>query len=69
VELAADGESTLRVQVVDDGQGLPAEVVPGVGLESIRARAEELGGSLELDRVTGGGTRVVALLPIGATPQ
>ena len=69
VELAADGGSTLRVQVVDDGQGLPAEVVPGMGLESIRARAEELGGSLELDRVTGGGTRVVALLPIGAAPQ
>ena len=69
VELAADGGSTLRVQVVDDGQGLPVEVVPGMGLESIRARAEELGGSLELDRVTGGGTRVVALLPIGAGPQ
>ena len=69
VELAAEDGSTLRVQVVDDGHGLPADVVPGVGLESIRARAEELGGSLELDRETDGGTRVVALLPIGATAR
>jgi signal transduction histidine kinase len=66
VELAANDGSTLRVQIVDDGHGLPTGVVPGVGLESIRARAEELGGSLELDRLTGGGTRVLALLPIDA---
>jgi signal transduction histidine kinase len=69
VELAADDGSTLRVQITDDGHGLPSEVVPGVGLESIRVRAEELGGSLELGRETGGGTRVVALLPIAAAPR
>ena len=69
VELAADDGATLRVQVTDDGHGLPTEVVPGVGLESIRARAEELGGSLELGRETDGGTRVVALLPIAAAPR
>jgi signal transduction histidine kinase len=65
VLLAADPGATLRVRVSDDGRGLPAELTAGVGLESIRARAEELGGSLELGRGDGGGTLVEAWLPLG----
>jgi signal transduction histidine kinase len=54
----------VELDVVDDGTGLTA--VPdgrGVGLGSIRERAEELGGRVA---VTGGpsGTRVHALLPL-----
>ena len=53
----------LRLVVRDDGTGLPDRVVPGAGLRSMRERAEELGGTLEVHRLTGGGTRLTALLP------
>ncbi|WP_241829816.1 histidine kinase [Parafrankia colletiae] len=60
----------LMVEVADDGGGLAADAVPGVGLRSIRERASEVGGRLEvLDaRTTGGtedrGTLVRARLPL-----
>jgi signal transduction histidine kinase len=54
----------LVIEVVDDGHGLPAGVVPGTGLESMEARATELGGSLRIDRRRGGGTRLEARLPL-----
>ncbi len=52
----------LTVEIVDDGRGLPEQVPGGVGLASMRARAEALGGSLHLDN--GHGTRVAAHLPL-----
>ncbi|WP_308797333.1 histidine kinase [Agromyces silvae] len=51
-----------EVLVVDDGQGLPAAVRPGVGLASMRERAEEQGGTLSIERRTRG-TLVRALIP------
>ena len=39
------GEGNLEIEVRDDGVGLEAVRVPGVGLESMQERAEELGGS------------------------
>lgn len=57
-------EDTLTIDVVDDGRGVAPDAVAGVGLESSRARAEELGGSWRLERPPGGGTRVVAVLPL-----
>ena len=62
LSLAAEG---LRLQVSDDGQGLPNALEPGVGLRSMRERATELGGSLALERRAGGGTAVLACLPLG----
>ena len=38
----------LILTVTDDGVGLPATVQPGVGLASMRERAEELGGRCEI---------------------
>lgn len=38
----------LMIKVQDDGVGLPAQIKQGVGLNSIRERVEELGGSLTL---------------------
>ena len=38
------GRARCGVDVVDDGRGLPAEPVAGVGLASMRERAAELGG-------------------------
>ena len=54
----------LVIEVVDDGLGLPMGVTPGTGLESMEARAAELGGSLRIDRRRDGGTRLEARLPI-----
>jgi two-component system, NarL family, sensor kinase len=54
----------LSVEIEDDGRGIRTDAVPGVGLESIQARAEELGGSWRLEPVAGGGTRVLARLPL-----
>ncbi|HEY0888951.1 MAG TPA: ATP-binding protein, partial [Nocardioides sp.] len=53
----------LEVTVADDGQGLIAGRRTGVGLVSMRERAEELGGSCTVTSGPLGGTVVVATLP------
>ncbi|HET6560709.1 MAG TPA: histidine kinase [Marmoricola sp.] len=64
---AATDEAALVVRVVDDGVGLdgaPSRRGSGLGLTSIRQRAEELGGSLSIGSGAGGrGTAVHAVLP------
>jgi two-component system NarL family sensor kinase len=62
--ISMESESGLRLQVRDDGSGLPAEHAAGVGLNSMRERAAELGGSFEVSRADGGGTVVRAHLPL-----
>jgi len=57
----------LTVEIVDDGVGLPDEPRAGVGLTSMRERAAELGGAIEIDAALGGGTRVHAWLPLAGT--
>lgn len=58
--VAADG--MLSVQVADDGEGIDQNAADGVGLASMRQRAEALGGSFTLaSRPTG--TTVTALIP------
>jgi signal transduction histidine kinase len=54
----------LVVEVVDDGTGIVVPRPDGVGLGSMRSRAEEIGGSFLLDAQPGRGTRVVARLPL-----
>jgi signal transduction histidine kinase len=56
----------LRVEVSDDGTGLAEERRAGVGLSSMRERAEELGGSFEVGPRPGGGTLIDVRLPLGA---
>jgi signal transduction histidine kinase len=65
VRLARERE-TLVVEVVDDGRGLATDVHLGVGLTSMRERAEELGGSLLVTAPAAGvdGTLVRAVLPV-----
>lgn len=67
VRLAAD-ERTLRVEVRDDGTGIPAAAVGGVGLRSLRERAAELGGTLDVDPAGDGGTVIRAALPLSFAP-
>lgn len=59
----------LDVTVRDDGIGIPDRAPDGLGLESIRERARELGGVAEIGREPGGGSRVHVRLPLewGAT--
>ena len=66
VAVTADG--LLHVTVEDDGAGLPTQPIPGVGIQSMHARAADLGGLVRLGLADGGGTRVVADLPIQAVP-
>ena len=53
----------LIIEVIDDGQGLPPAYHSGVGLTSMRERAEELGGSWLIEPGPLGGTRVRAQIP------
>ena len=59
----ADGR--VRIVVEDDGVGFDSSSARrGYGLDNIRERASELGGSVEVEGVPGGGTRVAVTLPI-----
>ncbi|MFC4453444.1 sensor histidine kinase [Deinococcus sonorensis] len=53
----------VTVDVQDNGQGVPDHAQGGVGLRSMRERAEELGGHLTVVS-SAGGTRLHAVLPI-----
>jgi signal transduction histidine kinase len=56
-----DGYLVLTID--DDGTGVAADASPGVGSRSMRERAAEQGGALQVGRREGGGTRVRATLP------
>jgi signal transduction histidine kinase len=60
------GLPALRMEITDDGQGLPEQPRPGIGLASMRERTAEVGGSLSIGPAPTGGTRVGALLPLQA---
>jgi signal transduction histidine kinase len=63
VRLALD--DGLRIEVRDDGRGLPTDPAEGVGLASMRERAAELGGWCQIEPAPDGGTSVRAWLPVG----
>ena len=58
--------NNLQIEIVDDGIGLPHNLRAGVGLRSMRERAEELGGRLTIESRPNV-TRVLAILPAGET--
>jgi signal transduction histidine kinase len=62
----------LRVTIADNGQGfeparLPSTGRPRFGLQTMRERAEAVGGTLDIDAALGKGTRVHVLIP--ASPR
>jgi signal transduction histidine kinase len=59
------GGTELRVEVSDDGEGLPAQLTPGLGLASMAERAAEVGGTFSVESVPGVGTTLRAELPLG----
>jgi two-component system NarL family sensor kinase len=54
----------LDLEITDDGRGLPPDFHPGVGVNSMRERTQELGGSFTIDNVAPTGTTVRAHLPL-----
>jgi signal transduction histidine kinase len=62
--LSLPDPTTLALDIVDDGTGLASGKPPGIGISTMRERAEELGGSLLIEPIPSGGTRVVVKLPL-----
>ncbi|HSR94940.1 MAG TPA: GAF domain-containing sensor histidine kinase [Solirubrobacterales bacterium] len=61
------GEGRLGVLISDDGRGFdPAADRNGFGLAGMRERVELAGGELQIESKPGGGTRVMASVPLGA---
>jgi signal transduction histidine kinase len=67
VHFSVTNSRTLQLEIRDDGVGLPREKTAGVGLNSMRERAEELGGTLIVESLATRGTRVLAQLPMAAS--
>jgi signal transduction histidine kinase len=57
----------LRLQVCDDGCGLSPSAGSGHGLDSMRKRAADIGGSVCVEIAKPRGTLVTAVLPLGAS--
>ncbi len=59
-------ETTVTLQITDDGQGFDADVgqVAGFGLIGMRERAESLGGYVTIMSRPGGGTTVQVTVPL-----
>ena len=62
--IAISVDEGLTLTISDDGRGIPTDRRAGVGLTSMRERAEELGGSCSIISNAEGGTSVVARLPL-----
>ncbi len=67
IELRAS-KSDLRLSIVDDGRGLPADLTArqGLGMKTMQFRAVAIGGSLVIETVLGGGTAVRCSAPLTA---
>ena len=64
VQVVLENDVGWRLLVCDDGSGFEsAGAHGGFGLESMRAQAEALGGTLRLTSAAGAGTTVEAILP------
>ncbi|HET9345001.1 MAG TPA: sensor histidine kinase [Candidatus Limnocylindrales bacterium] len=58
----------VRLRIADDGKGFDAASVPDghLGLAGMRARAEKIGATLEVDSRPGAGTTIEVILPDAA---
>jgi signal transduction histidine kinase len=68
VTLRADAKA-VRLRIRDDGPGFDPAALPrtrrGIGLATMRERAHEIGGRLEISGRAGGGTTVTVTVPLG----
>ena len=54
----------FKIEVTDNGNGMPEHLIPGVGIRSMRDRTVELGGNFSIRNNPGGGTQITAKLPL-----
>lgn len=64
--LRLDITDDLRIEIWDDGTGIPVKHRRGVGIDSMTERAAEIGGDCVVASAAEGGTVVVAHLPLVA---
>ena len=62
-------KKALWVEIRDNGQGLPVDYQTGVGFQSMRERAAELGGSCRIESLATGGVCVTAVFPLPLTEK
>ncbi len=69
IEVSAVCESPerLRIDIIDDGVGIPAGAAQGRGIGNMQNRAREIGGRLEFIPLAPG-TRVCLTLPVASAP-
>ncbi|CAM3508928.1 sensor histidine kinase [Isoptericola cucumis] len=67
IRLDAGTDAALRLEVTDDGRGLPAEHAEGLGLAGMRERVAAAGGRLDVGPAGDHGTRVAVSLPLEET--
>jgi signal transduction histidine kinase len=58
-------EDALQIEVNDDGKGIEEADRTGIGLTSMRERAEELEGTFMISKASPYGTKITARLPLG----
>ena len=63
LSLAADG-GVLKIDLLDDGKGIAPNYKAGVGLTSMRERAEELGGTFAITAANPRGTHLSVAIPL-----
>jgi len=61
--------AVLELDVRDDGTGFPTNMIRGLGLLSMQARAMEVGGSCRFEANGGGGTAVIVQIPINLSNE
>jgi signal transduction histidine kinase len=64
VRVVVAADALLRLDIEDDGVGLGSRGPGGLGLESMRERAAEVGGRCSVGPLPGRGTRVSVRLPL-----
>jgi signal transduction histidine kinase len=53
----------LQIEIEDEGIGMPEMHQAGVGLRSMRERAEEVGGTFIIESIMNSGTRIYVKMP------
>jgi signal transduction histidine kinase/Tfp pilus assembly protein PilF len=65
IKIDSTGKEIL-INIQDNGKGfVESEITPGNGIYNMRQRAEELGGSLEIQSEVGSGTSILLIWPVG----
>lgn len=59
-----ESRAVLKIEIEDNGVGLPQKMKHGLGLVGMRERVDAVGGRVTIENHPQGGTRILALLPL-----